>query len=349
MIKNTASQYLRILVLVGLLLSRAYAVERLPSVHADIHQTSLSGVSSGGYMAVQFHMAHSRIIKGVGVFAAGPYLCAQGSFADTLNRCMQPKDPRFLPSLKKLVEQTARLEKAGKIDPLSGLQNAKVFLFSGTNDQVVFPSVVNQLREYYSYYVNPKNIIYKNDLKAGHAMITNHYGKPCSYNGAPFLNNCQYDGAEKILRHIYGNLNPPSKQPTGKLIAFDQGEFIDPQTTAQYGLAKEGYVYIPSACQTYRCRIHVFFHGCQQNADTLKTELIENAGFHRWADTNHLIILYPQSAAFITLSPDPGKSNPFGCWDWWGYSSTDYYSQKAPQITAVMKMIERLSRLPHHH
>ena len=39
------------------------------NVKAD--ETSVSGVSSGGYMAVQFHVAFSGTIKGAGITAGG--------------------------------------------------------------------------------------------------------------------------------------------------------------------------------------------------------------------------------------------------------------------------------------
>jgi poly(3-hydroxybutyrate) depolymerase len=49
----------------------------LPAFNVDVAETSVSGVSSGAYMAVQFAVAHSRIVKGVGSVAGGPYGCAQ--------------------------------------------------------------------------------------------------------------------------------------------------------------------------------------------------------------------------------------------------------------------------------
>ena len=42
----------------------ARAAPRLGGHGADLSETSVSGVSSGGYMAVQFHVAHSRLVKG---------------------------------------------------------------------------------------------------------------------------------------------------------------------------------------------------------------------------------------------------------------------------------------------
>jgi hypothetical protein len=34
--------------------------------------------------------------------------------------------------------------------------------------------------------------------------------------------------------------------------------------------------------------------------------------------------------------------NPKGCWDWWGYTGSEYQTRDAPQIKAVKRMIERL-------
>jgi hypothetical protein len=57
-----------------------------------------------------------------------------------------------------------------------------------------------------------------------------------------------------------------------------------------------------------------------------------------------MIVLYPQAQA-----SDPIPFNPKGCWDFWGYSSPDrsdpnFYSKQAPQIAAVMGMLERLAQ-----
>ena len=57
----------------------------LKSYNAAIGESSISGISSGAFMAVQFGVAWSSIIKGVGVVAGGPFYCAQASAADFLN------------------------------------------------------------------------------------------------------------------------------------------------------------------------------------------------------------------------------------------------------------------------
>ena len=53
--------------------ARAQTVS-LPRLNLDIGQTSISGLSSGGYIAVQFAVAFSAIVKGVGVIAGNALL-----------------------------------------------------------------------------------------------------------------------------------------------------------------------------------------------------------------------------------------------------------------------------------
>ena len=62
---------------------------------------------------------------------------------------------------------------------------------------------------------------------------------------------------------------------------------------------------------------------------------IEGSGFARWADTNRLVILFPQVEASIL--------NPKACWDWWGYTGKDFLTKDAPQIAAIWRMVERLA------
>jgi hypothetical protein len=58
-------------------------------VNIDPGQISVSGISSGGFMAHQFHVAHSEQIMGVGIVAGGPYYCAGGSILDAVTKCSQ--------------------------------------------------------------------------------------------------------------------------------------------------------------------------------------------------------------------------------------------------------------------
>ena len=68
---------IRILAAVAALSSgAASAAINLPAYNVDTSKTTVSGLSSGGFMANQLGIAYSTLFKGVGVFAAGPYMCA---------------------------------------------------------------------------------------------------------------------------------------------------------------------------------------------------------------------------------------------------------------------------------
>ena len=69
----------------------------LPALAADLRELTVSGVSSGAYMAVQFQVAYSQLVRGAGIIAGGPYDCAEGSILRALTRCMSPSSWAELP------------------------------------------------------------------------------------------------------------------------------------------------------------------------------------------------------------------------------------------------------------
>src|SRR4029077_17419843 len=116
----------------------------LPAYKIDIHQTSVSGVSSGGAMAVQMDVAHSSIMRGVGVIAGVAYGCADprqllaglgGRVARGLD-CMEGWFC-FGGFLVAAFSVKKRNEAAGAIDPATNLARQKIWLFSGYNDGLV--------------------------------------------------------------------------------------------------------------------------------------------------------------------------------------------------------------------
>jgi hypothetical protein len=97
------------------------AAERLPARGADGGAVTVSGVSAGAFMAVQFHVAHSATVRGAAAIAGGPYDCAQGSLWTALTSCMDPGPWSPLPQPQRLVELARGLAKTGAIDPLERL------------------------------------------------------------------------------------------------------------------------------------------------------------------------------------------------------------------------------------
>jgi poly(3-hydroxybutyrate) depolymerase len=311
----------------------AAAADRLPAYGADVAAFTVSGVSSGGYMAVQMQVAHSSRVAGVGALAAGPYYCAQGGLWTASYNCMTPGVWTPLPRAELLKGHTDRFAREKLIDPTSNLARARVWLFSGTRDSTVEPEVVEALAGFYALF-KAKFVLVK-DKPAGHAMVTEDAGNACGATEPPFINDCDYDAAGELLRHLLGSLSPPSTAAGGRLIAFDQRELGGMNAIS---MAAEGFVYVPRACETDRCRVHVAFHGCRQGVDAVGERFVREAGYNRWADANRLIVLYPQATARYVW----WTFNPRGCWDWWGYTGQAYATKDAPQMRAVMAMVERL-------
>src|SRR5258705_5116472 len=48
----------------------------VPAYNADIHDSSVSGLSAGGFFAMQLGVAYAGTFKGVGIIAGGTYDCA---------------------------------------------------------------------------------------------------------------------------------------------------------------------------------------------------------------------------------------------------------------------------------
>lgn len=155
-----------LLVLTGSLNLRAEVVS-LPAFNINLNEISVSGLSSGGYMAVQFHVAYSSIVKGAGIIAGGPYFCAQDS-QDTAtcvcscvcfppNTCQPGKVGDSVPDLIKITDQNAN---QGTIDPTSNLSNARVWMFSGSVDSIVPTLVMDALERYYKHYISAPNNIF---------------------------------------------------------------------------------------------------------------------------------------------------------------------------------------------
>jgi len=102
---------------------------------------TVSGVSSGGFMAVQNHIAFSSEVSSSGIVAGGPYLC------ENILACT--KHPELI-SVDLLETLTRNLAVSNLIDNTDYLKNSRVYLYSGVRDSVVDPGVVKKLSQYYS-------------------------------------------------------------------------------------------------------------------------------------------------------------------------------------------------------
>jgi poly(3-hydroxybutyrate) depolymerase len=156
----------------GLLPAQSLAADALPKLGADLTQSSVSGLSSGAFMAAQIQVAHASDIVGAGIVAGGPYACAESAAsqafpfwptavaqnaAQALYKCM--KTDWGEPDPLALVKRTKELAEAGAIDPIADLKDDNVYLFSGNDDQTVMRPVVRAAAAFYKEIgVDPGNI-----------------------------------------------------------------------------------------------------------------------------------------------------------------------------------------------
>ena len=302
-----------------------------PKLTLDLSSTSVSGISSGGYMAVQFHVAFSKTMKGAAIFAAGPYDCSKGSIQTALGACANGS-----PDVASLVTITNQYAQAGAIDDPSALASQRVFIFGGADDPVVAPSVVDAVNAYYASFIATSSIDYVS-RRAGtsHTWPTQNYGSPCDVVSSPYLGKCSYDGAGAALQQIYGTLAAPAQAPSGAIVTVPQGAFIaDPGAASLDDLA---YAYVPQSCSSGdTCKLHIAFHGCLQGASLVGDAFYAHAGLNEWADTNHIVVLYPQVKK--------SSANPEGCWDWWGYTGADFAKKTGAQMAMVRAMMSGLAK-----
>ncbi|CAN7651470.1 PHA-depolymerase-like protein [Pseudoduganella sp. LjRoot289] len=338
-----------LIVLIGaalLLLPLQAQLPALPAMKAG--DVSVSGLSSGGYMAVQYSVAYSASVKGAGIVAGGPYGCSRGN-VDTattvcsctgFGTCQVRAGGTNVPQLTALTDQYAA---AGSIDPTSNLAAQRIFLFSGTADTVVPQAVMNDLASYYRHYMASDNISYSKDIAAQHAMPTDSFGSACGTLGSPYINNCGYDAAGRLLHWIYAGLAPRSASaPAGRLLEFDQAQYLPDPTS--HGMAASGFLYVPPACEGsgssspgQGCKLHVAFHGCKQDARSVGDKFILNSGYVAWADSNRILLLFPQAAPLFPLA------NPNACWDWFNYDDANFARKNGRQMAAVQRMVQRLT------
>jgi poly(3-hydroxybutyrate) depolymerase len=177
----------------AVIITLAAAADRLGTYTIDKSKISISGISSGAFFAVQFHVAFSRDIMGVGVTAGGqyvlidcwycfdlpvccttcfisigPYFCAKGNVTRAITVCM--KYPLFI-NVTELVSITHAMEQNKTIDPVQEMQGDKVLLVSGLLDTVVRQGVMVKLLEWYKNFVDASNISTVFEIPAEHAMV----------------------------------------------------------------------------------------------------------------------------------------------------------------------------------
>jgi poly(3-hydroxybutyrate) depolymerase len=334
----------------------------LPALGADLSTLTVSGLSSGAYMAVQMQTAYSSTVTGAAIFAGGPFGCARGdstiaTLSEAMMHCVNVQGAMWNPansymgppSVETRVKDTKAMAKAGSIDPVAGLADDRIYLFSGKADNTVPQGVMVALKDWYKAFVPAEQMQEDFAVDSGHAMVTTDWKNPCDKTELPYINDCDLDGAGKALGTLYGDLSTNAGEG-GTLYAITQSAYIPKNSITYTGLIDTAHLFVPESCQPdqgHACRLHVVFHGCQQSQDFIGDQYYTRTGYNSWAAANQIIVLYPQAKPSEKSMLNPmGLPNPNGCWDWWGFTNQDYLNKSGIQMQTVWSMIERLAQKP---
>jgi hypothetical protein len=231
-----------------------------------------------------------------------------------------------------LVSYAAASAASGMVDALDNLNDDIVWLFHGKKDVAVNHEVVVEAKNFYERVAPGASVTLVDDVDVIHGMPTLDKGVACDELASPFLNACGYDAAGELLNALYAEL-ADKVQASGELIQI-------PQPGADSAeMLEMAYLYVPASCSAGQsCGLHIAFHGCKQSSEMVDDVFARDAGYNEWAESNRLLVLYPQVA-----SSKVAPMNPLGCWDWWGYTDENYATQTGLQIAAVMATVGLLS------
>ncbi len=305
-------------------------IYRLSPLNIDPAQITTSGVSAGAFMATQMAIAHSKIFSGVASIAGGIYWCSEGSTSTALGQCM--KTPQDI-NVNRYLQKAAQEEKLGNIDSLQNVRRQKLFLYASPKDSVINPIATVKLQQFYSKLMPASQMILRSQVDSDHGFPTLNYGVNCLKGDIPWLLKCNYDLAGDILNYMYGPLKARGTANNDSLFAFDQQEF----NSSSALIANQGRIYVPQSCRAAnsKCRLHVAFHGCKMSPEFSGYTFAQFSGYNEWAETNNIIVLYPYAKKSLF--------NPNACWDWYGYTSSDFANQNGSQIQSIKSMIMRLA------
>ncbi|MFG3243780.1 hypothetical protein [Streptomyces sp. NPDC048157] len=298
----------------------------------NITDTYVTGISSGGFMASQLQVAYSGTFKGAGIVAAGPYYCGKGGIVVGLIACgtgLISTDPEG-------IEQIVRRWSAeGRIDPASNLAGKPVYTYHGTKDPLVRTSVSDEGVQLYRDF--GARTAYHDTDPAGHGWPTPNAPLSCGTTFYPFLINCGNDPQGEMLGHWLGRVNPPAATQSGTLSRHDQNRYVPGGLAQWYSMGSSSFLYTPDSCAAgAACKLVVALHGCMSDNKFVGDRFARESHLNEYADTNDLVILYPQTDISLL------RGNPQGCWDWWGYTGRDYAQKSAPQMRAVLNEVHAL-------
>jgi poly(3-hydroxybutyrate) depolymerase len=308
------------------------SADSTPQLDIDPERITVSGISAGGAMAHQLHIAYPELFSGAGIIAGPPYGCANGDLATAFSRCMA-QVPAPLP-VAEFAASIREAAEAGQVGSPELLSDDRVWIFHGTGDAVVAAGVSEAVAALYGEFLTPEHVVYVDNFPAAHNFPTLSSGHACDASETPFIGSCNYDAAGELLQHLYPDLDPPGDEQLSAPIE------IELSADEAASVAGNAWLYVPEACAggANTCGLHLVLHGCNQSHAQVGSAFIEQSGYLPWAEANRIVLAFPQ----VTSS----GGNPLACWDWWGYTGADYRWREGPQTQALAEWVKTLAGTP---
>jgi hypothetical protein len=305
----------------------------------DASEVSISGISSGAAMAVQYAVGHSSSITGVGSIAGPPWGCADGSASQAINTCMCARQD---PGNK--IASARQLAATGKIDSLSAsskpLRLGRSYVFQSPADATVVEKAGKASAAFLSAFIGSSpEIDFGNAAdgsdKAGHGIIApDSHNESCQFDGheTTYVRTCgAEDNAGKLFHALYDNQNLPfdpsqrvSNIAESEVWQFDQKHLIDgakPGTAVapdtiwgfwwfvwtfsserrkNFDMAEKGYIYVPPSCRVSGSSCRV--HVALHGCKQDVKDFANKAGYNNWAEHYKVIVVYPAIQPSLSLS-----------------------------------------------
>jgi predicted esterase len=290
-------------------------------LNIDRDRVTVSGLSAGGQMAHQLHIAYSDVFSGAGLIAGGPFGCADGSLATAMARCIGKTDGPL--PIAELVARIRAAASEGNVADTGNLADDRIWLFHGALDTIVAAEVSAAAGAIYAEFVPAGQIVSVSEVPAGHNFPTRGQGHACAASQPPFVGDCDYDTAGELLQYLYPDLKVPASETLPEL------QQVDLPGAAAAGLDNTAYLFVPTQCAAgeQACPLHLVLHGCAQSTGSVGMDFVEQSGYLPWAEANGIVLAFPQVVASAV--------NPLGCWDWWGYTGPDYLWRDGPQMKVL--------------
>lgn len=247
--------------------------QQLNSPTDNTQKFSISGISSGGFMAVQMATIFSNNFLGVGSVAGGFFYCAKNGLQEQIlagqrsllgvNNLLlfeptgqinsQSLQPEFRPSVNNPIFMSVGLCMGNpqlttlpslsqfvfdqSIEPLDHFKKLQVYIYNGKNDSIVKNSMIQKLVDFYNKNGIEKKQIKVVQSKGGHNFPTSKSGlNSCLDQKVPYVSSCRYDAASDILSHLLKTRVLYSQPDLNHLYIVDQN--IEHQNSLETDIKK---------------------------------------------------------------------------------------------------------------